>query len=377
MQMLQTVALMGVFGFGIVSALIGALKIDLAKVLEINDAEVGGLISALMVSCTAVVLTAGLLVDVVGHKWLASVGFLTASASLFLLVSVNSYPMALLACLFLGAGGQCVNVVGSTLLPMVLFEGKNAPAAMNLGTTFYGLGAFMIPSLTGALRKHIGYRATGCLIALFLFVPTAFALTTAYPPAMRGVTVLQGLGFLTDNLIVMVSVILFCGLGLQASMGTWITTYGRSVGFRERSLSMILSLFWIGFMVGRLIASSLVNLEIGAMAIAGLSALAALSIAVTVIFRSKTAAYCYIAAGLATGPILPTATGIAFGHTPVAYHGTVFGIIFTIGYLGASTIPALVGIVSRKKTIYAGLRITIVATLVILFTALIIDRFYP
>jgi len=267
-------------------------------------------------------------------------------------------------------------VVGSTLLPMVLFGGKNAPAAMNLGTAFYGLGAFIAPSMTGVLLKHIGYKATGCLIALLLFVPVGFALTAPYPPMTRGVTPLQGLGFLTDSLIVMVSVILFCGLGLQASMGTWITTYGRSVGFGERSLSMILSLFWISLMMGRLIASSLVNLEIGAKAIAVVSALAVLSISVAIIFRSRAATYSYIVAGFATGPILPTAIGIAFGHTPEAHHGMIFGITFAIGYLGASTIPGVIGIVSRKKTIYKGLRIAIAAALVVSIMALIIDRFY-
>jgi fucose permease len=284
--------------------------------------------------------------------------------------------MALVACLFLGAGGQCVNVVGSTLLPMVLFGGKNAPAAMNLGTAFYGLGAFIAPSMTGILLKHIGYKATGFLIGLFLFVPVAFALTAPYPLMTRGMTPFQGLGFLTDSLMVMVSIILFCGLGLQASMGTWITTYGRSVGFGERSLSMILSLFWISLMIGRLMASSLVNLEIGAKAIAVASALAVLSISVAIIFRSKSAAYSYIVAGLATGPILPTAIGIAFGHTPEVHHGMIFGTTFAIGYLGASTIPGVIGIVSRKKTIYEGLTIAMAAALVVLITALIIDRFY-
>ena len=49
--MVASVALMAVFAVGIVSSIIGALKLELARILKIDNAKIGGLISVLMFTC--------------------------------------------------------------------------------------------------------------------------------------------------------------------------------------------------------------------------------------------------------------------------------------------------------------------------------------
>ena len=66
--MIQVLTLLGAFGVGIVLSLLGAVKLALAQNLSISDAQVGGLISALMFSCVIGALFAGPLVDALGQK---------------------------------------------------------------------------------------------------------------------------------------------------------------------------------------------------------------------------------------------------------------------------------------------------------------------
>ena len=73
--MIQAVALMSVFGIGMAFSIIGAFKLEIAKALKIDDAKVGGLISALMITSLLLVLIIGPLVDSLGHKPLAIAGF--------------------------------------------------------------------------------------------------------------------------------------------------------------------------------------------------------------------------------------------------------------------------------------------------------------
>ena len=57
--MIVLLTLLSAFGVGIVLSFLGAVKLPLAKNLKIDDAKVGGLISALMFSCVVGVLIAG------------------------------------------------------------------------------------------------------------------------------------------------------------------------------------------------------------------------------------------------------------------------------------------------------------------------------
>jgi MFS family permease len=89
--MVASVALMAAFVMGIVSSIIGALKLELAKKLNIDNAKVGGLISALMFTQMIMVLIIGPLVDAYGQKLLIIIGYILVFAGAFLLINAKSY----------------------------------------------------------------------------------------------------------------------------------------------------------------------------------------------------------------------------------------------------------------------------------------------
>jgi len=379
--MIQTVALCGSFGLGIVFALIGAFKLQIAKVLNIDDAKVGGLISALMFTSVIMVLIVGVLVDAWGHKPLAIIGFIVVAACIVFFVSTKSYKMAVLACIFLAVGGMCLNTVANTLMPIVLFGGENPPAASNLGNIAFGFGAFITPFLVGILLRKLGFHGTGYVIALIAFIPIIFALIATYPVVPTGFQISDALSLLAKGIIITASLALFCYIALEVSMGGWISTYLSDVGFEPRGANIVLSIFWVGLMAGRLIAAGfgvkpIVTPELGVAPIVVLSIVAVVTILLMIIAKSKPlAAFAVILTGLVFGPIFPTIVGVMFTKIESALYGSAFGISFAIGLLGGSTIPAAIGIYSKGKTIQKSLVIAMITAFVLFIIAIIMGQF--
>lgn len=360
--MIQLVAILSVFALGIIFAFIGAVKLKLAEKLKLDDAQVGGLISTLMFTSSFVVLIIGPLVDAWGHKPFAILGFFLGGLAIFMFSRVGSYSGAILACVLLGVGAMCVNTVGNTLMPIVLFEGQNAPRALNLGNMFFGLGAFLTPFLGGLLLQRIGFSRTVTIIAMLVLVPVVFALAVTSYPALppSGFQLTTSLAQLTNVVVVVAAIALFCYIGLEASMGGWITTYLTQVGLGAGAANGVLSAFWIGVMASRLVtgASTIITPDNGAITVAVLAGVALVALLVMIGTSNKSlAAVAVIVAGLAFGPIFPTIIGVTFSRVAPEIHGSVFAIMFAIGLLGATIIPAAIGFFSRGRSIRGSLGI--------------------
>jgi FHS family glucose/mannose:H+ symporter-like MFS transporter len=376
--MIQTVALLSVFGLGIAFSVIGALKLELVKQLQINDARFGKLISALMFTSIFVVLAFGPLVDMFGYRPIAIAGFLLGALAVYLLVSSRSYGSAIVSCIVLGIGAMCMNL-GNTLIPMVLFQG-NPAAASNFGNVFFGIGAFITPFLVGMLLSRLGYRATGMVITLILLVPVVIAAFAVYPEVQKtGLTFAQAFagafGLLANPAIIVAGLALFCYVGLEVSMGGWISTYAANQGFDPRGANMVLSSFWIGLMIARLIATVVVTSANGIWAVSVLALAATVIIGLMIAAKSRAfAALLVFLTGFCFGPIFPTVVGVTFAKIDPSIYGSAFGIIFAIGLLGGSTLPAAIGMYSQGKPIKKSFPIAMAAALILFALAFIMGR---
>ena len=376
--MIQTVALLSVFGLGIAFSVMGALKLELVKQLRINDAQFGKLISTLMFTCIIVVLAFGPLVDMFGYKPIAIMGYLLGFIAVFLLINAQSYGAAILSCVVLGIGAMCLNL-GNTLIPMVLFVG-NPAAASNFGNVFFGVGAFITPFLVGMLLGRMGYKKTGMVIAFILLIPVVFAVLATYPPLQKtGITFAQAFSaefrLLANPVIIMSALALFCYIGLEVSMGGWITTYTTGQGYSVKGSSIVLSSFWLGLIVARLIASQAVTPANGAMTVTILAVVAAVMIGLMITTKSKGLAGLFIVlTGLSFGPLFPTIVGVTFSRIDPSLWGRAFSIIFAVGLLGGSTIPAAIGYYAKGKTIQKSLSIAMVTALVLFVIAIVMGR---
>jgi FHS family glucose/mannose:H+ symporter-like MFS transporter len=376
--MIQIVALLSVFGLGIAFSVVGALKLELVKQLQITDARFGKLISALMFTSIFVVLAFGPLVDMFGYRPIAIAGFLLGALAVYLLISSRSYGSAVLSCIVLGIGAMCMNL-GNTLIPMVLFHG-NPAAASNFGNVFFGIGAFITPFLVGMLLNRLGYRTTGMVITLILLAPVVFAAIAVYPDVQKtGLTFAQAFagafGLLANPAIIVAGLALFCYVGLEVSMGGWISTYAANQGFDARGANMVLSSFWIGLMIARLIATVVVTSANGVWVVSVLALAVAVIIGLMIAARSRNvAALLVFLTGLCFGPIFPTIVGVTFAKINPGIYGSAFGIIFAIGLLGGSTLPAAIGMYSQGKPIKKSFPIAMAAALVLFVLAFVMGR---
>ncbi len=370
--MIQLVAILGVLGIGIVISILGAIKLPLTEKLKIDDAKFGSLISTLMFTSIILVLLIGPLVDSFGHKPIAVIGFLIAGLSIFMVAYSGSYKGVVIACIGLGIGGMCVNTVGNTLIPMVLFYGQNPPAASNLGNVFFGVGAFLTPFFIGLLLKRLGFSNTLSIVGAIVLIPIIFALWTSAYPELEGYGVGSAFSLLGNPVVLIASLSLFCYLALEVSMAGWITSYLTEVGFTAGKASGILSGFWIALIIARLVTSRFVSPEIGAIIIAALAIVSVATILIMIMAKNKvTATVGVLITGLAFGPIFPTVIGYTFSKIAPELYGSAFAIMFAVGLLGGTIIPKAIGNYAQGKTIQKSLVILAVTAGVLFVVSLI------
>lgn len=360
------VALMAVFSLGISFIIIGSVSEELKTALGVTNAEIGNLVLALFLTSVVVQLVVGPLVDKFGYRPVAIVGFLVASLGMFLIGLAASLATAFLACVLLGIGAMCLNTVGNTLIPVVLFGGRDPARASNFGNAFFGLGYVITPllfSLLGgsALGYKTGLYILGGLFLVFLIV----ALSSTFPRVSTGYQFSLAFKLLRTRAVLVAALALFCYMSLEISMATWSKPYmtelfgGAGNPGAVARAGLILSLFGAAMMIGRFLTSTVKNLtKIGVRLVAAMALVAMAAILVMVLTQAPAVAIvAVVLTGLVFAPIFPTIVGVTFAKFEPTFYGSIFGIIFAVGLLGGTFVPQIVGSLSVGATIQQSLLI--------------------
>ena len=104
MTMLQATTISAAFVFGMVLALLGSLKLALAKRLNLGEGRVGLLLSALNAAVIPLMLLAGCLIDLVGVRFMLIGGSLVTAAAVGSLGLRPTYGRAFGSLLLAGLG---------------------------------------------------------------------------------------------------------------------------------------------------------------------------------------------------------------------------------------------------------------------------------
>jgi fucose permease len=382
-RMTSIVSLMAVFCVGIAFIIIGSISEELKKDLEITNVDIGNLTLALFLTSVIVQLIVGPFVDKFGHKPLAIAGFLVSSLSMFLIALASSFQLVFVACILLGIGAMCLNTVGNTLIPVVLFQGKDPARASNFGNAFFGLGYVITPLLFSlfagfALAYQTGVYLLSGLFLVFLIA----ALGTAFPKISTGYQFSMAFKLLGKPAVLIAALALFCYVSLETSMGTWSKPYmtelfgGSQNPKAVANAGLILSLFGVAMMVGRFLTSMVKNLTvIGAKLVAILASVSILAILIMVMTqRPSLAIVAVMLTGLVFAPIFPTIVGITFAKFEPRLYGSIFGIIFAVGLLGATVVPKIIGSFSEGATVQQSLLIVLAMAAALLVISIFLGR---
>jgi fucose permease len=383
-KMTAIVALMAVFSLAICFIILGAISVELMKSLGIDEGQFGSLAMGLFLTSCIVQFIIGPLVDKFGYKPIAIVGFVVASGSLFLLAFATSFSLAMLACVLLGIGAMSLNTVGNTLIPVVLFEGKDPARASNLGNAFFGLGYVLTPLLFVFFLRtlSLSYSASLSIIGGLILVFLLFALATSYPQVSTGYKFSMAIKLLGKAAVLIAALALFCYISLEITMATWIKPlmtelFGGSGNANAASnAGLILSLFGVAMMIGRFIASAMKNLTaMGAKVITFMSLISLVAIVVMIVTKSPVLAIVAILfTGLGFAPIFPTIVGVTFAKFDPSLYGSIFGIIFAVGLLGGTFVPKFIGNMSVGRTVQGSLPIAAIMAGILFLISLVIGK---
>jgi fucose permease len=385
-NMCAIVAIMSVFTLAVCFIMTGSISEELKSRLDIDNSAIGTMVFIFSLTCMIVQLLVGPLVDRIGHKSLAVLGFLVAGISIFLLAFAQSFALVLVATVLLGIGAICCNTVGNTLLPVVLFDGKEPSRASNFGNAFVGLAFVLTPLTIVTLINDLGwsYERTLSIIASVVLIFAVFALISNYPRVSTGFELAKAVRLLSQPLVLLAALALVCYIGLEFSMNTWIkplmTELYEKTGNANavRDAGRILALFGLAMAVGRLLTSMVKNLsQIGTFVVAGGALVVVGSVMIMVYTANpKMATLAVLVTGLAFAPMFPTIVGVTFSKYDAGLYGSIFGIIFSIGLLGSMILPKLIGSLSVNKTVQQSLPITGIMAGVLLIIVLLMGRAY-
>src|SRR5260370_1394236 len=182
------VTISGAVVFGLVLALLGSIKLNLARRLDLGERQVAGLLSSFNLALIPMMLASGVLIDVLGARWVLFAGSIVTTVGLFAMSQSPGYVRAMLAVLLVGRGAAAINTATVVLMPEAFFE-KHAVAALSLGHVFIALGALVTPALPDVLFRPVDYRRTIGLLAVLCLAPAVLTppfggyLNAGSPPA--------------------------------------------------------------------------------------------------------------------------------------------------------------------------------------------------
>tara|TARA_B100000676_G_scaffold29978_1_gene28115 strand:- start:1578 stop:2816 length:1239 start_codon:yes stop_codon:yes gene_type:complete len=389
---------------GMCHALIGSVKVPLAKQLDIPESRVGGLVSIFGFTLIPMAFAAGYFADTAGRNPVVETGFVLVILSVIVLATLKNYKMALVSILLLGTGWSAlVNVLNALQGPAFLsreqISNENLPFAMNLGDFIFGMGAFVMPILVTYSIKRLGLRTTFFSFAALTAVPLVLCSTinlndyvNEFADIKNGTTATVQIdetttqsadadtesdeGFaalLNDSIVILCCLAFFFHVPVEACVGAWATTLMIDRGTSESKATGLLSLFWLTFTVSRLIAA--LGLPEGSheKAIIGF-AVVLFCVMLGLIYSTKAnmTNMLVITAGLILGPIFPILIAFLVAHVDVAIQGRAIGLFFCIGGIGWALVPFLVGKQADKsglqKSFYivAGCVVGLIVTSVLL-----------
>jgi len=229
---------------------------------------------------------------------------------------------------------------------------------------------------------NLGYSTALIVIGILSLIFLVFVLFTTFPKVSTGFKFGMVLKVIVKPAVLISALALICYMSLETSMGTWIKKlmeelFGGSTNTNASAQAgLVLSLFGVTLMTGRFLSASVRNLTaMGPKLITLTAALSVAAILLMIIAKGPVLAIiAVLLAGLAFAPIFPTIVGVTFSKFNPSLYGTIFGIIFSLGLLGGTFVPKLIGNLSVDSTVQKSLLIALIIAIALLVISFFIGR---
>ena len=372
---LMSSACAGMFVFGIVMAVLGAMLPSLFSKIQFNKSEAGNLFLYMNLAMLVMSVIFGPIVDRFGFKLFLIVCSLLVAASFFIFAYASTYSIILIAAVILGFGGGGLNG-GTNALTSDIHPDKRS-SALNLLGIFFGFGALTIPFLIGILLTHIGLRFILIFATLLGLVPLILFSVFPFPRPKhgQGFPLGQATKVIRHPLLWLCGFLLFFQSGNEFTIGGWISTYlNEYFHLTPMMASIILAGYWAAIMSGRLASIKIVKIFKNEKLVF-VSAFLSLIGAIMIVTSSSKTIACLgvVLIGLGFAAIFPTTLAVVGGVFP-AFSGTAFSFIFVIALAGGMIFPWLTGKIAQAYSIRQGLFIPVFNCSMIIILQIVIMK---
>jgi FHS family glucose/mannose:H+ symporter-like MFS transporter len=363
----------GMFVFGVVMAILGAILPTLFDTIRLDKAQAGNLFLFMNFGMLTMSLLFGPIVDRFGFRLFLSASALAVAGSFFFLAGATTYPGVIAAAVLLGLGGGGLNG-GTNALASDIHPDRRG-AALNALGIFFGFGALTMPFLVGSFLELVGLARLLVVAGLFGLVPfMLFALSRFPEPKHRqGFPLAQAASVIRSPLLWLCSALLFFQSGNEFTVGGWITSFLEEVsGLTSRTSSFLLAAYWGAIMLGRLLSTRVVD-RVGKPRLVLASAMVAWCAAILVAWRPISGAgpVGTILLGLGFAAIFPTTLAV-IGEAFPRFSGTAFSVLFVIALAGGMTAPWMTGILAQSHGMARAMLVPVVNCTMIVAIQLII-----
>ena len=388
---LMLIAFLGIFVYGLLSALPGAVLPTLERNRYLpNDSTVGTFLLINAAGAVLAYIVSGPIIDRIGKKFALGsgtalvIGSMTGFALAVTKVSPASALFLIFGCsLVLGLGANAIVAAGHALVVDVAAHWRNA--ALNLLDIFFGLGLAALPLVVQRVQQYGGLASIFWSLGGVAVVLLVLILVPRFPrPSQPESASPDGARELFRNpSFWILAIALFMYVGTEVAVGKWVVTYMErdprmlsSQGLNPAQLQQLartstdalnrffeqdpvgigiatyalrtLAFFAFALLTGRLVSSLLLGvLRVNSFVLltAG-SVLTTLALIVSFTTSNPSAIRIgLITAGFGMGPIFPTSVGLASVMMP-RMAGTAISLVMGVGFAGLLLIPPAVGYIS-------------------------------
>ena len=341
-------AIGGLVCYALIYTIFAAAINQISPICHDSDTLIGWLFRVSMAAFVVCVLLGGRYSDKIGKLPVLFVGCLLMGLGTLGFGRINTFPMAIIMSLVMGAGGGFTEAIAVGIIADVTSPHKRT-SIMNYAQVFFAVGAVVGPLfVTWLIAVDVGYwrwafviTALTCLVAAGV---VGITIGKREERPVGGSETIDWKPLLRDRSIFLLSLGVLFYVSAESGQASWLARYFKDdIGSLAPVAAATVALFWGGIGTGRYFAVWTAR-HLSDYAIIVVAHAFALICQVTLLI-TRSEGVGLVAAGLlgfALGPGWPTIVSRASALHP-RQSGTVLAVVVSAGAIGAAIFPPAIG----------------------------------
>jgi fucose permease len=358
--------------FGASMTVFGATLPEIIRAMDWSYLVAGVIIASNSFAYFVTTFVSGMMVHKIGLGRLMLGGLLLQGLGIGMFGTTRNILLNLGAFMLVGIGQGAIEIV--TNFSVVQMEARGRSRLMNLIHSAFTVGAILAPFLTGALISGgIAWRSIYVALAATSFAMMGvFCLPSArfqifdggHSPSQGG-----SLKILKHPALLLLALTMFLYVGTEIGISSWISEFFvTQFELAPSTAAYLVSLFWLGILLGRLGTSLLYKGNQQARLLLIFSLGSAISLGTALLTRNAAAsAALFFCTGLGFSTIYPTVITIV-GDRYAHARGVAIGFVSTTGGIGMCIFPFIMSGIANQTELRSGFWFYLLVTLLMTAT---------